>query len=308
MKVIFMGTPVFAVAPLLALLGSSHEVVAVYTNPPKERGRGLEVHKTIIHKIAEEHGISVFTPKKLTDPKEVAQLHNIEADVIIVAAYGKLLRKEVLYAKKLGCLNIHPSLLPRWRGAAPLERTIMAGDKQSAVCIMQMDEGLDTGDVLRSQDFTISEVMSIQELHNFTSTLGAKLLLEVLNDMAAGTNITPLKQEGEAIYAHKLTAEEEKIDWRHSAQAIYNQIRALSPKPGAYFMHNSYKIKIITAEYDAVGDSGIAPGTVVDEDLSIQCGQGILRPQLVQREGKKMIYVKAFLRGFPINTGIMLQY
>lgn len=307
MKVIFMGSPAFALPTLYALVNSpKHSVVAVYTNPPRASGRGYKVGKTVIYKFAEENGIEVFTPLKLTDANAIEQFNKIDADIVVVAAYGKILRKPILEGKRYGCLNVHPSKLPRWRGAAPIQNTIIAGDKESAVCTMQMDEGLDTGDILLQQNFEVPNTMTSKELHDFTSELGAKLMLQTLDLIESG-DVTKTPQKGNATYAEKLSAGIEKINWEKPADEICCLIRGLSPSPGAYFNYKNIKIKIITTEYNLnVNES--KPGTVLKngDSLVIQCGKGALIPQLVQREGKKMIYAKAFLRGFPIKEGTLL--
>ncbi len=306
MKVIFMGTPSFAVPALKALIASQHDVIAVYTNAAKNVGRGHKLSVTAVHQVAQENSIPVYTPAKLTTPEAVEEFAALGADVACVAAYGKLLRPNILQSPKFGCLNIHPSLLPRWRGAAPLQRTIMAGDEQTAVCIMQMDAGLDTGDILMQQALDVPLCMTASQLHDVTAQLGAELLVKTLDRLQAGDAIAPIKQVGEPTYAEKLCPEDELIDWYKDAKQVQCLIRALSPKPAAYFMYKKQKIKIIAAEYDLEANSAHAPGTVVDDKLSIQCAKGLLKPTLVQREGKKMIYTDAFLRGFPIEAGIIL--
>lgn len=308
MKVIFMGSPAFAAPTLQALITSSqHDVVAVYTNPPRLYGRGRQIRKTTVHQIADLHQIPVFTPNKLTQQEVIEQFNAIEADIVVVAAYGKILRKPILEGKRYGCLNIHPSKLPRWRGAAPIQRTIIAGDKESAVCIMQMDEGLDTGDIILQKDFKLPEKMITKELHDFTANLGAELMLKAL-DMIKKGDVKKIKQDGEPTYADKLSAEIEKIDWNKNAFEINCLVRGLSPSPGAYFMFKNTKIKIITARFDMnINNKNIKPGTVIDSNnLTIQCKRGVLIPELVQREGKKMIYTQAFLRGFEILEGALL--
>lgn len=308
MKVIFMGSPAFAVPTLQALINSKqHDVVAVYTNPPRESGRGQYVRKTLVHQIADLHKVPVFTPKKLTQQDAIEQFNSIDADIVVVAAYGKILRKPILEGKAYGCINIHPSKLPRWRGAAPIQHTIISGDEESAVCIMQMDEGLDTGDIILQKNFKIPEKMTAKELHDFTSDLGAELVLNTLDIVSKG-NTKKRKQDGEVTYADKLSSEIEKIDWNKDAYDINCLIRGLSPSPGAYFVFNNIKIKIIAASFDMnISNNNIQPGTVIDTDnLTIQCKQGVLIPELIQREGKKMIYTQAFLRGFKIPEGTIL--
>jgi methionyl-tRNA formyltransferase len=307
MRIVFMGTPSFAVPALRHLQESEHEVVAVYTKPPKPSGRGHKLIKSPVHQLAEGYGLQVHSPKSLKPVEEVAALQALKPDVVIVAAYGLILRKEVLELPKHGCINIHPSALPRWRGAAPIQRTIMAGDKSTDMCIMRMDEGLDTGDVILRQQYDIPANMTASELHDEMAELGGKLVLKVLAQIEQG-GVSYTKQSEEGItYADKLTKEDEVIDWHRSAYEINCQIRALSPRPGAYFTYNNEIIKIITAEVlPNENGVGYSPGEVIDQELHIACKDGIIKPILLQRQGKKMIYTDAFLRGFEIPKGAKL--
>jgi methionyl-tRNA formyltransferase len=292
-----MGTPDFALPALSQLIASRHEVIAVYTKEPKPAGRGYAEVKSKTQVLAEQHGITVYTPKNFKDPKDVEAFVNLKADVAVVAAYGLLLPKSILEGTRLGCINIHPSVLPRWRGAAPLQHTILAGDKSTEVCIMHMDEGLDTGDVYLRAPLQIPENMTIKELHDITARMGGEGVLKVLEQLEKGTaQRTPQSTEG-VTYAHKLTREHERIDWQQSAFAIYCQIRAFAPRPGAYFTYNNEVIKILAAEYSE-DTTGAQPGTIIDENFSIACAQGIIRPTLLQREGKKAMDAASFLRGF----------
>jgi methionyl-tRNA formyltransferase len=306
MKIIFMGTPEFAVPVLNALLNSEHQVVAVYTRAPKEAGRGQKLAKSPIHLLAEEADLTVMTPTTLKTEEEIAKVKSFGADIIVVAAYGMILQPPVLEACPYGCINIHPSSLPRWRGASPIQRSVMAGDKTSEVCIMKMDEGLDTGDVILRRGVIIGESKTVSELAIEMAELGGELLLEALDLIASSKAIyTPQHEEG-LVYAHKLTKEDEIINWDKSAELVNCQIRALSPKPGAYFIYNNEIVKIITANYTTEGHNAM-PGTVIDNELTIACGEGVLKPTLLQRAGKKMIYTDAFLRGFPIKKGAILR-
>lgn len=289
-----MGTPAFAVPALQALINSEHEIVAVYTAPPKPAGRKMELKKSEIHLLAEENDLQVKPLKTLKD--EILP----ECDVAVVAAYGILLPKHILNSPKFGCINIHPSKLPRWRGAAPVQRAIMAGDEETAICIMQMDEGLDTGDVLRQVDLPLSREITAGELHDQTAMLGAVMTLEVIEDIA---NTTPQKQSDDGLtYAKKITKQDELIDWQKTAQEISNQIRGLNPFPGAYFLYNNEKFKIFEHEVlDASGDAG-----KFLEELIIACGQGAIKINTIQRQGKRVMNAKEFLNGFKFDKSISL--
>ena len=305
MKIVFMGTPAFAVPPLRSLIFSKHNVIAVYSKPPKPAGRGERLLKSAVHLLAEESNLPVHNPDSLKPIEEVEFLRNLNPDVIVVAAYGLILRPEVLSIPKFGCINIHPSSLPRWRGAAPIQRTVMAGDRETSMCIMQMDAGLDTGDILKQQFVELDDEITASQLHDHMANLGAELLLKTLDEIESGT-ANPQKQAQEGItYAEKLTSLEEKINFDQSARLVNCQIRALSPRPGAYFSYADEAIKVISAEY-TTEDHNFLPGTVVGGDLKIACKDGFLQPKLLQRPGRKMIYADAFLRGFPIPDGTVL--
>lgn len=306
MKIIFMGTSQFAVPALKALIESENDVIAVFTNPPEEAGRGYNITKTPINITAEEYGIEVFAPPKLTDPAIIKQITDLKADIICVAAYGKLLPLSVISAAKYQAINIHPSKLPRWRGAAPLQRAIMAGDKMTSVCIIKMTEELDAGDILAEEELEIGE-KTFSELHDLTAEIGARLLLEVIEKIKED-GVVSISQQGEMTYAGKVTSEDLLIDWNKDARLVACQIRGLSPRPGAYFIYDNQKIKIIMANYsyEDSADSGVKPGTVLDDNLTIKCAKGVLIPTLLQREGRKMIYKEAFLRGFNIPQGVVL--
>lgn len=305
MKIVFMGTPAFAVPSLKSLISSKHNVVAVYSKPPKPAGRGERLLKSAVHILAEDNNVPVHTPASLKPIEEVEFLRNLNPDVIVVTAYGLILRPEVLSIPKFGCINIHPSSLPRWRGAAPIQRTIMAGDKETSMCIMQMDAGLDTGDILKRQFVELDDEITTSQLHDHMANLGAELLLKTLDDIESGTS-HPQKQAEEGLtYAEKITSFEERINFEQSARLVNCQIRALSPRPGAYFSFANEAIKVISAEY-TTEDHNFRPGTVVGGDLKIACKDGFLQPKLLQRPGRKMIYADAFLRGFPITDGMVL--
>jgi methionyl-tRNA formyltransferase len=297
-----MGTSQFGVPALRSLI-SNHQVVAVFTQIPKSKGRGLKLTSSPIHEIAAEFNIATHTPNTLRAANAFELVASIEADLIVVCSYGFIIPKNILESKKYGCLNIHPSLLPKYRGAAPLQRAIINGDEKTAVCIMQMDEGLDTGPVLLQKDLSISDAMSIQELHDECAEIGGKLLLEVIQNI---DNITPKKQseEGES-YARKLSKEEARIDWSMSAKAINCKIRGMLIWPGSYFVYQGIEIKVLKAAVIEM-DHNYAPGTVINEKLQIACGKDVLEVQELQKAGSRQLKADEFLRGFaiPRNAGL----
>lgn len=302
MKLIFMGTPAFAVPALQKLLASRHTVVAVYTQPPRPAGRGQKETLSPIHSQALAHTIPVHTPKSLRDPVVQAELKALNADVVIVAAYGLLLPPSVLEACPYGCINIHPSLLPRWRGAAPIQRPLLAGDAETGVTIMQMDAGLDTGDMLLVKKIPINATDSYETLHDTLMELGGDLLLETLDGLEKGT-LQPVKQQEEGVtYASKLTKEEGRIAWHLPACSIERMIRAFTPWPGAYFSYKGEIIKILKASWESTAHT-TAPGTIMDEAFSIACGEGLLHPLILQRSGRSKMACADFLRGFSIEIG-----
>ncbi|WP_016728149.1 methionyl-tRNA formyltransferase [Rickettsia sibirica] len=303
MKVIFMGTPEFAV-PALKKLITHHEVKAVFTQQPKAKGRGLNLAKSPIHQLAFEHQIPVYTPSTLRNDEIINLINKVNADIIVVIAYGFIVPKAILEAKKYGCLNIHPSDLPRHRGAAPLQRTIIEGDRKSSVCIMRMDTGFDTGDILMKEDFDLEERITLEELHNKCANLGAELLIKTLANI---DNIVPITQPSDGVtYAHKLTKEEGKINWHESAYKIDCKIRGMNPWPGAYFSYNDKIIKILEAEY-LNADHHCTSGTVISDKLEIACGSGILRVKKLQQESKKALNIEEFLRGTNILKDTVLK-
>ncbi len=296
MKVVFMGTPDFAV-PVLENLVKEHDVVCVYTRAPKEAGRGHKETKTPVHLKAEELGIEVRTPKTLRNPEEQQKFKDLQADVAVVAAYGLILPKEILEAFPYGCLNTHASLLPRWRGAAPIQRAIEAGDKKSGVTIMQMDEGLDTGDMLLKGEVEITDTTTGGELHDALSKIGADLIMEALRNY---TSIKPQKQDdSQSCYAAKLEKEETHLDFSQSAEVLERKIRAFNPFPSTYFEYKGERFKVYEAEA-LMADSGYAPGTIIPNDsgLLIACGEGMLFITKIQRQGKKAMPIEELLRGF----------
>lgn len=314
MKLIFMGTPAFALPALQALIDSDHEVVAVYSQPPRPAGRGQKLRPSAVQTLAEQHGIDVYTPTSLKSEEVQAKFAAHGADAAIVAAYGLILPPAILAACPQGCINIHPSKLPRWRGAAPLQRTIMAGDTETAIVIMQMDAGLDTGDRLAIKDYAITEGMTSGELHDWLAGEAAPLLLDALKQLEQG-GITPTPQSKKGVtYADKINKEEAAIDWSKSATDIAHHIHGLSPFPGATTMLAGEPIKIYRvaighpeAFTEASEGNVIQPGTTLDDQLTIACGQGTLKILQLQRPGSKRLLKDDFLRGHPIGAGTKLS-
>ncbi len=295
MRLIFMGTPDFAVPTLQALIDApEYEVVAVYSQPPRPAGRGQKLTPSPVQQLAEAHSIPVHTPITLKTPEAQAIFAAHGADAAIVAAYGLLLPQAILDAPRFGCINLHPSDLPRWRGAAPLQRTIMAGDRHTAMCIMQMEAGLDTGPVLHREPVSLEQGTTAGELHDLMSALGAKCLLQVLREVASGTTrATPQSEEG-VTYAAKITKAEAEIDWQDTAESLQHKILGLNPAPGAWFLHQGEAIKVLRA---APTKGSAAPGTVLDPTGIIACGTGALRLLEIQRPGKKAMRIEEALRG-----------
>lgn len=305
MRLVFMGTPAFALPTLQALHEAGHAIVAIYTQPPRPAGRGQKESPSPVHHYALEHSLPVYTPESLKSPETQAQFVAHKVDAAIVAAYGLLLPKPILEAYPLGCINIHPSLLPRWRGAAPIQRTLMAADHETGIVIMQMDAGLDTGDILLVERYPIAEGMTAGELHDMLAQKAAPLLLKALRGLQDKT-ITPVKQPDTGVeYAKKITKADVVIDWNRPAEAIYHQILGLNPSPGATFTYKDETIKIFAATYDADPIDAI-PGTIINDTLGVACHPGALYPAILQRPGKKRMRADELLRGFYIPAGSIL--
>lgn len=298
MRVVFMGTPEFSVPTLTEIVSAGHEVVAVYTRAPKPAGRGQAERKSPVHEAAEAFGIPVFTPRSLKGAEEQAQFAALGAEVAVVVAYGLLLPKAILDAPEYGCLNLHGSLLPRWRGAAPIQRAIMAGDKQTGIVVMQMDEGLDTGAMGPTEIIAISADMTAGELHDQMMRLGADLMARALAALERGSlDFTPQPESGET-YAAKIDKAEARIDFSRSAEEVHNLIRGLSPFPGAWFeLELAGKPVRIKALRSTLASGSGAAGTLIGEGLTIACGSGAVRLTQVQREGKGAMDAATFLRG-----------
>jgi len=303
LRIAFMGTPDFAVTAFQALHQAGHEIVAVYCQPPKPAGRGQQVQKTPVHLAAEALGIPVHTPKTLRDPVEQAHFTALNLDVAVVAAYGLILPQAILSAPRHGCLNIHGSLLPRWRGAAPIQRAMLAGDTETGITIMQMDAGLDTGAMLLKDNAPIAAQTTAQSLHDTLAEMGGRLIVQALDDLAAG-KLHPIAQpETGATYASKLTREDGKIDWAKPAYEIERQIRALHPWPGCFFAINGETIKLLAATIvDLYGEAG----TLLDDQFTVACGEQALRLISVQRPGKTPTDGASLLRGLRLPLGSRL--
>ncbi|WP_296572971.1 methionyl-tRNA formyltransferase [Phreatobacter sp.] len=304
LRVVFMGTPDFAVPTLSEIIGQGHEVVAVYTRAPKPAGRGMAEQKSPVHRLAEGFGIPVFTPRTLRDAAAQSAFAGLGADVAVVVAYGLILPREVLDAPALGCLNLHGSLLPRWRGAAPIQRAIMAGDAETGVMVMKMDEGLDTGPVAMVEKIAIGPAMTAQELHDRMAVLGADLMVRALAALDRGSlAFAPQAVDG-VTYADKIDKGEARIDWQRPAGEIHDKVRGLSPFPGAWFEADLGKgperVKVLRTAL--VAGSG-PPGTLLSDDLSVACGTGALRLVEVQRAGAKAMKAADFLNGAKIGPG-----
>lgn len=305
MRVVFMGTPDFAAHVLKTLLDSQlHQIVAVYSQPPRPSGRGHKPQLSPVHQLAEDRDIPVRCPQSLKSAEEQKAFAELEADVAVVAAYGLILPKPILAAPRLGCINIHASLLPRWRGAAPIQRAIMAGDERTGVCIMQMEEGLDTGPVLLRESLPIGPETTAGELHDQLADLGARLLLVALGMLGLnGTAIAMRQPESGVTYAKKIEREESRIDWSKPALEIERLVRAMSPHPGAWFECRGERFKILRAK--AVAGSG-SPGRVEDDALTIGTGDGLLAVSILQRQGKGPMDAASLLRGYAIPKGTVL--
>jgi methionyl-tRNA formyltransferase len=300
MRIVFMGTPDFAVPTLRALVAAGHAVVAAYSQPPRAAGRGKQLQPSAVHRAAETLGIPVRTPVSLRGAEEQAAFAALEADVAVVAAYGLILPQAVLAAPRLGCLNVHGSLLPRWRGAAPVQRAILAGDALTGVTIMQMERGLDTGPMLATVETPVAG-KTAGELTTELAEKGAALMVAVLADLPSHP---PVVQPEEGVtYAHKIEKAESRLDFTRSAVDVERQVRAFAPAPGAFFELDGERYRVLAA--DVTTGSG-APGTTLDDTLTIACREGAIRPTLIQRAGKPAMDTAALLRGRAIPAGTCL--
>ncbi|WP_105370491.1 methionyl-tRNA formyltransferase [Neorhizobium huautlense] len=305
LRITFMGTPEFSVPTLQALKQAGHEIAAVYTQPPRPGGRrGLDLVKSPVHQAAELLGIPVFTPINFKDPEEREKFRALNADVAVVVAYGLLLPEAILTGTRLGCYNGHASLLPRWRGAAPIQRAIMAGDKKTGMMVMQMEKGLDTGPVALTKEVEIGENMTAGELHDKLMLVGARAMVEAMEKLEGNDlPLTPQSDEG-VLYAAKIDKGETRIDFSRSARDVHNHIRGLSPFPGAWFEAEingrPERVKVLASEV-AKGQGGA--GTVLDDTLTVACGEGAVRLLKLQKAGGKPLAAAEFLRGTSVPAG-----
>jgi methionyl-tRNA formyltransferase len=307
LRVVFMGTPDFAVSTLSEIIGQGHEVVSCYTRAPAPGGRGMATRPSPVHQMAERFGIPVFTPKTLRDPDVVEILRSHDADVFVVVAYGMILPQDVLDIPELGCLNLHASLLPRWRGAAPIQRAIMGGDPQTGVAVMKMEAGLDTGPVAMVEKVAITPDMSAGELHDRLKVLGADLMVRALAALSrCALSFTPQPEEG-VTYAAKITNGDAQISWSLSAQRVHDLVRGLSPYPGAFFLadfgRGEERVKLLRT---SVESGKGAPGEVLDPEGLVACAEGAIRLVQVQRAGKAAMSASEMLRGVRLEPGTIL--
>jgi methionyl-tRNA formyltransferase len=303
MRLAFMGSPDFAKPALRELIARGHEIACVYSQPPRAAGRGQAARKTPVHLAAEARGLEVRTPRSLKSAAEHAAFAALNLDLAVVVAYGLILPKAILEAPKHGCINLHGSLLPRWRGAAPIQRAIMAGDKVTGVQAMRMEEGLDTGPIILSATIDIEPDDTAQTLHDTLSIVGAPLLADAVDLIARGEAVeTPQVSEG-VTYASKIEPAEARIDWSRPAREVDWRIRGLSPFPGAWFELNGVRVKALLSR---IGVGAGKPGEVLDDSLLVACGEGAVRLLRVQREGKQAMDAADFLRGAPVAVGTVL--
>ena len=306
LRLVFMGTPDIAVPTLAALIDAGHDMVRVYCQPPRPAGRGHRDRPSPVQEFAAKHHIDVECPVSLKDPGSQESFLALKADAAIVFAYGLILPAAILDGFRFGCINIHTSLLPRWRGAAPIQRAIMAGDHETGVTIMQVEEGLDTGAILSKEAIPILPTTNAGDLHDALSEIGARLIVDTLEGLAAGRIFPQPQPETGVTYAKKLTREEGHLDWRRPAEELDRHIRALNPWPGSWFDHDSNRIRVLAAEPEN-GESGKPPGTIIDDSPTIACGSGRLRLTRLQRPGQSAMPAEAFLRGYSLPLGTVLD-
>jgi methionyl-tRNA formyltransferase len=308
MRTIFMGTPEFAVPTLRTLLGSTHQLVGVYTQPPRPAGRGMRLTPSPVHQIAQARGIPVFTPTSLKSPEAQAEMAALNADIAVVAAYGLLLPQAVLDIPRLGCVNLHPSDLPRWRGAAPIQRTIMAGDTHTACCIMQMNAGLDTGDILAREPVLLPASITTGELHDLMANLGARMLLETLDKLTSGALAATPQSEHGASYAKKITKADQWLDWNQPAAYIVQKVRGLSPTPGSLTEIHGETVKIFDATLLETS-THLAPGTCINDQLHVATGDGnVIAISRFTRPGKPITTAAEALRNWAVPAGTALGF
>ncbi len=308
MRLIFAGTPEFAARALAALHSTGHEIVLVLTQPDRPAGRGLKLAPSAVKALAQERGLEVYQPASLKDAETQQRLHALGADVMVVAAYGLILPEPVLALARLGAINIHASLLPRWRGAAPIQRAILAGDARTGISIMQMDRGLDTGPVLAAEAMPIAADDTSASLHGKLAELGARLIVSALARLERGQLRAEPQADADASYAAKIVKAEAEIDWREAAPVIERKVRAFDPLPGASTVIRNVGLKIWRAR--VIAGEG-APGTILESGpagIVVACGAGALRVQELQRAGGKRLAAAQFIAGFPLGAGERLEF
>jgi methionyl-tRNA formyltransferase len=305
LRLIFMGTPDFAVPTLLELVAHGHEIAAVYTRAARPAGRGMKLQATPVEQEARRLGIPVLTPTTLKTPEALEEFRAHNADAAVVVAYGMILPKTILDAPKLGCFNLHASLLPRWRGAAPINRAVMAGDSETGVMVMKMDQGLDTGDVAMAERLTITDAMTAADVHDALARLGGDLMVRAMGALERG-KLQLTKQSDQGVtYAAKIEKAEARIDWNKPARAVLRHTHGLSPFPGAWceipIEGEQVRVKLLRC---AVVEGSGTPGEVLDDHLTVACGEGALRILELQRAGKAPMKTEEFLRGTPLKAGM----
>jgi methionyl-tRNA formyltransferase len=307
LRLTFMGTPAFAVPTLVEIVGRGYEVVATYTRAPKRAGRGMDLQETPIAREAGRFGLEVLTPSTLRTPAAADAFRAHGADAAVVVAYGLILPPEILAAVPLGCFNLHASLLPRWRGAAPINRAIMAGDRETGVMVMKMEEGLDTGPIAMAERVPIGADMTAGELHDLLAPLGADLMVRALGGLERGAlTLTPQPADG-VTYASKIDRSDTRIDWTRPWQAVHDHCRGLSPFPGAWFEMADSSAGRVRVLRTTRGEGTGVPGTVLDDRLTIACGEGAVRIVELQRAGAKPMKAEEFLRGARLATGTQVR-
>jgi methionyl-tRNA formyltransferase len=305
LDLVFMGTPAFAATILSALIDAGHHILAVYTQPPRPAGRGHRPQLSPVQLLAAQYRLPVCCPVTLRTPEAQAAFAALGAAAAVVAAYGLILPRPILMAPRLGCLDVHASLLPRWRGAAPIQRALLAGDPVTGITIMQMEEGLDTGPILLQEAVPIASDATGVGLTAELAVLGSRLMLAALDAVAKGRLAPQPQQQTGVTYANKIGREEGRLDWRRPSTELERRVRALDPWPGAFFDSAGERIRLHAA-VALPGPAGGVPGTVLDDRLSIACGEGVLRLVRLQRPGRASLEAPAFLRGFPIAPGTVL--
>ena len=304
-----MGSPDFAVPVLDALIKAGHEIIAVYSQPPRPADRGQREKPSAVHAFAHRKGLDVRTPETFEDENEQAAFADLSADCAVVVAYGLKLPKAVIDAPRLGCLNVHASLLPRWRGAAPIQRAILEGDTVTGVSIMQIDEGMDTGPVLLAREVPITADTTAGTLHDALAALGAEMIVEALAGIEAGT-LEPVPQAADGVtHAPKLSRADGRLDWRRRAVELERQVRAFNPRPGVWVEYEGQRIKVLASAVEEAAPSGgdTEPGTLIDDALGVATGSGVLRLLRVQRAGKDPQDAEAFILGYPLAAGTRLE-